>query len=332
MKIIQEAQLAAFKQFIECHSHFIIAGHKEPDADCLTSGLGVAAILDAFKKPHRFFSAGPFKRQEIKRFEYLFDKSFPIVDSRSKTALIIVDCSEIERLGDINFDVSKLDIFVVDHHRTSVGTGASNITPEEYRIIDPASPSTTMLVQQLYEGLIGKLDEKTASLLFLGLATDTNFFRFLEPEQSEVFRAAGRLVDSGASPRKIYDDMSGGQLFSTRKLLGIMLERAEQKFDGQVIYTYETIADTQSIGKDGRDSDSLYQLLLSVEGVKAVVVVRQETDHNCTVGMRSRDSLDVSMVAAKFGGGGHKNAAGLTTPGTIKTVLPAILDEIEKAL
>jgi phosphoesterase RecJ-like protein len=330
MKIIQEAQLAAFKEFIECHSHFIITGHKEPDADCLTSGLGVGAILDAFKKPYRFFSAGPFKRQEIKRFEHLFDKIFPIVDSRSSTALIIVDCSEIERLGDTNFDVSKLDIFVVDHHRTSVG--ASNITSDEHRIIDPASPSTTMLVQQLYEGLIGKLDEKTASLLFLGLATDTNFFRFLEPEQSEVFRAAGRLVDSGASPRKIYDDMSGGQLFSTRKLLGIMLERAEQKFDGHVIYTYETIADTQSIGKDGRDSDSLYQLLLSVEGVKAVVVVRQETDHNCTVGMRSRDSLDVSAVAAKFGGGGHKNAAGLTTPGTIKTVLPAILDEIERVL
>jgi phosphoesterase RecJ-like protein len=330
MKIIQDAQLASFKRFVECHSHFIIAGHKEPDADCLTSGLGVAAILDAFKKPYRFFSAGPFKRQEIKRFEHLFDKAFPIVDSRSSTALIIVDCAEIERLGETNFDVSKLDTFVIDHHRTSVG--ASDIAPDECRIIDPASPSTTMLIQQLYEGLVGKLDEQTASLLFLGLATDTNFFRFLEPEQSEVFRAAGRLVESGASPRKIYDDMSGGQLFSTRKLLGMMLDRAERRFDGQVIYTYETLADTQSVGKDGRDSDSLYQLLLSVEGVKAVVVVRQETDRNCTVGMRSRGPLDVSAVAAKFGGGGHKNAAGLTTPGTIKTVLPAILDEIERAL
>jgi phosphoesterase RecJ-like protein len=332
MNTIQETQLAAFKQFIVSHSNFIITGHKEPDADCLTSGLGVGAILDVFKKPYRFFSAGPFKRQEIKRFEHLFDKTFPLIDSQSSTALIIVDCSEIERIGDTNFDVSKLDIFVVDHHRTSVVKGASNSTPDECRIIDPASPSTTMLVQQLYEGLIGKPDEKTASLLFLGLATDTNFFRFLEPGQSEVFRAAGRLVDSGASPRKIYDDMSGGQLFSTRKLLGIMLERAELKFGGQVISTYETIADTQSIGKDGRDSDSLYQLLLSVEGVKVVVVVRQETDRNCTVGMRSRDSLDVSAIAAKFGGGGHKNAAGLTTPGTIKQVLPAILDEIGKAL
>jgi phosphoesterase RecJ-like protein len=324
MNILQDTQLASFKHFVEAHSDFIITGHKEPDADCLTSGLGVAAILDAFKKPYRFFSAGPFKRQEIKRFEHLFSKTFPLVDPHRATALIMVDCSEIERLGDTCFDVSKLDIFVIDHHRTSVCKGD--------RIIDHESPSTTMLVQQLYEGLIGKLDKTTASLLFLGLATDTNFFRFLEPGQSDVFKAAGRLVESGASPRKIYDDMSGGQLFSTRKLLGIMLERAELKFGGQVISTYETIADTQSIGKDGRDSDSLYQLLLSVEGVKAVVVVRQETDHNCTVGIRSRNELDVSAVAAKFGGGGHKNAAGLTTPGTIKTVMPAILDEIGKAL
>jgi phosphoesterase RecJ-like protein len=179
---------------------------------------------------------------------------------------------------------------------------------------------------------LGNPDEQTASLLFLGLATDTNFFRFLAPGDVEVFCSAGRLTEYGASPRQIYDDMSGGQLFSTRKLLGIMLDRAEQLFDGQVIYTYETLADTQKWGKDGRDSDSLYHLLLSAEGVKAVVFVRQETEHKCTLGMRSKDSLDVSVIAAKFGGGGHKNAAGATMPGLIKDVLAAIMAELEQAL
>jgi phosphoesterase RecJ-like protein len=334
MTLLQPEHCAAFRRFIESHQQFIIAGHKEPDADCLTSCQGAAAIVEAFKKSYRFFSAGPFKRQEIKRFEYLFPKIFPAPhpDELAQTGLIMVDCSEIERLGDTDCDISRLDTFIVDHHRTSVDSTDPDFTADNCQIIDPSSPSTTMLIQQLYEGLLGKPDEKIAGLLFLGLATDTNFFRFLAPGDDEVFRAAGRLTEYGASPRQIYDDMSGGQLFSTRKLLGIMLNRAEQKFNGQVICTYETLADTQQWGKEGRDSDSLYQLLLSVEGVKAVVFVRQETEHKCTVGLRSRDSLDVSAIAAKFGGGGHKNAAGATTPGLAKDILSAILDELERAL
>ncbi|MDR3284291.1 MAG: bifunctional oligoribonuclease/PAP phosphatase NrnA [Treponema sp.] len=334
MTLLQTEHCAAFKRFIEVHQQFIIAGHKEPDADCLTSCLGAAAIVAAFHKPCFFFSAGPFKRQEIKRFEYLFPKTFPAPKPAelAQTGLILVDCSELERLGDTGYDVSQLDLFIIDHHRTSVDAEPPRFTASDCRVIDPGSPSTTLLIQQLYEGLLGRPGEDIASLLFLGLATDTNFFRFLGPGDSEVFRTAARLAEYGASPRQIYDDMSGGQLFSTRKLLGIMLGRTEQKFNGQVVYTYETLADTQQWGKEGRDSDSLYQLLLSVEGVKAVVFVRQETEHKCTIGLRSRDALDVSAIAAKFGGGGHRNAAGATTPGLIRDVLSVILDELEQAL
>ena len=88
----------------------------------------------------------------------------------------------------------------------------------------------------------------------------------------------------------------------------------------------------KKFGKDGRDSDSLYQLLLSVDGVQAVLFVRQDTDKTCTAGFRSKDAIDVSSIAAKFGGGGHKNAAGLSTEGTIDTLLPQIIKEFEKVL
>ena len=126
--------------------------------------------------------------------------------------------------------------------------------------------------------------------------------------------------------------MNSGKPFSTRKLLGIMLSRAEQYFNGKLIVTYETLEDTNLYGKEGRDSDSLYQLLLSVDEVQAVLFVRQDTDKTCTAGFRSKDVIDVSAIAAKFGGGGHKNAAGLSTEGTLDTLLPKIISEFEKVL
>ena len=188
------------------------------------------------------------------------------------------------------------------------------------------------MVQELYEKIIGNPDEELSKILFFGFCTDTGFFRFLDSDTSEVFEGVSRLVKNGANPRATYSDINSGKPFSTRKLLGIMLSRAEQYFNGKLIVTYETLEDTNLFGKEGRDSDSLYQLLLSVDGVQAVLFVRQDTDKTCTAGFRSKDVVDVSAIAAKFGGGGHKNAAGLSTEGTLDTLLPKIIGEFEKVL
>ena len=126
--------------------------------------------------------------------------------------------------------------------------------------------------------------------------------------------------------------MTNEKPFSTRKLLGVLLERATQYFDGKLIITYETQEDTRRYGGEGRDSDSLYQLLLSCAGVEVVVFLRQETEQTCTMGLRSKDEVDVSSVAANFGGGGHKNAAGCSTPGTIEELTPKLLASFEQAL
>ena len=90
--------------------------------------------------------------------------------------------------------------------------------------------------------------------------------------------------------------------------------------------------DTRKFGQDGRDSDAFYMLMLEVENVEAVLFIRQETEFSCTLGFRSREKCDVSAIASKFGGGGHKNAAGASTEGKIETLLPLILKEFAKVL
>ena len=326
MKIITDIQVEDFSNFLTSHDFFYIIGHKEPDGDCISSCLGMAALLDARQISYQLLNAGPFKRTEIRDRADLFTNvpTFLSEPERKKTGLIILDCSEMSRLGEIDGDLNGLDTFIIDHHKTASVT--------ENGIIDPTSPATATLVQQLYEKLIGKPNKDVAELLFFGLSTDTGFFRFLKEDDAEVFKAAARLVEAGANPRQIYDKMTGGKAYSTRKLLGIMLNRAERYFNNKLVVTYETMEDTRKYGQEGRDSDALYSLLLACDGVEAVVFLRQETEHNCTAGFRSRDAVDVSAIAAKFGGGGHKNAAGGSMEGKIETLIPAICKEFAKVL
>lgn len=326
--MITEQEFNSFKNFINNHNFFIVIGHKEPDGDCISSCLGIAEILKHYNKQYQLLSAGPFKRTEIQKFEKQFtnEMEFLSESERKQTGLIICDCSEMHRLGEIEGDLRNLDTFVIDHHKTA------EIPNNAESIIYSNSPAASLLVQLLYENCVGKLTEKIAKTLFFGLMTDTGFFRFLTNKDTETFLASARLVEAGANPRETYDEITSGKSYQSRKLLGVMLNHAETYLDGKLIVTYETLEDTKKYGQEGRDSDALYSALLAVKNVEAVVFVRQETDSNCTAGLRSKDRVDVSSVAAKFGGGGHKNASGLSTQGKIETLIPAIVKEFARII
>ena len=330
MSIITQNDIDSLKDFIQNHKSFIIIGHKEPDGDCIASCLGLAAIVDYFKKPYQLLSAGPFKRNEILKYQSEFSDTVDFMDSadRKETGLLITDCSELSRLGEFDFDFKGLDTFIIDHHKTSgLPDGAKGC-------INGNAPAAAFLIQLFYEALIGDLPKKLSEIILFGICTDTGFFRFLNSteEASALLMATARLTSYGADPRKIYNDINNGKPWSTRKLLGLLLSRAEKYLDGKLIITWETQEDTRKLGTEGRDSDALYQLLLSTKDVKAAVFLRQDSPTTCTGGFRSLDSVDVSVVAAKFGGGGHKNASGMSTEGRIETLIPSIVKEFARII
>ena len=328
MKTISDEQLKEFKKFIENHEHFYIAGHKEPDGDCIASCLGVAEILKHFKKEYKLVNAGPFKRVEIKKYADLFTDhlDFLLDEEIKKTGLIICDCSELKRLGEIEGPLADFDTFILDHHKTAE-------CPENSKfIIDSTAPAASLMVQSIYEKLAGPLTKEISDILFFGTMTDTGFFRFLSEKDFDTVTAISRMIAAGSNPRETYDYITSGKSFASRKLLGIMLDHAEKFLDGKLIVTYETMEDTKKWGQEGRDTDTLYSSLLSIEGVEAVVFLRQETETNCTGGLRSKDKIDVSIVASKFGGGGHKNASGMSTDGKLNTLIPAVVKEFSKIM
>lgn len=328
MNSIPQEKIQNFSDFIDNHDYFYIIGHKEPDGDCIASCLGLAEIVKNKGKEYKLLSAGPFKRVEIRKYAELFsdEVDFLLAEEIKKTGLIICDCSELKRLGEIDGNFSSFDTFIIDHHKTAdCPTGAQ-------AIIDSTCPAASLLVQILYENIAGPLTKEIAEILYFGTMTDTGFFRFLSSSDGEVLVQISRMLNAGADPRKTYDYITSGKAYSTRKLLGVLLDHAEQYLDGRLIVTYETMEDTKKLGQEGRDSDALYSSLLAVNNVEAVVFLRQETESTCTGGLRSRDNIDVSLVASKFGGGGHKNASGLSTNGKLDTLIPAIVKEFAKIM
>jgi phosphoesterase RecJ-like protein len=308
--------------FIRDGTKFLLAGHKEPDGDCVGSQLALASALKRLGKEVIPCSAGPFKRTEIASFADKFIQ-MPGEKDREGSRVIIVDCSAADRTGDLEPALTGLPTAIIDHHATgSSGADRSG----EVVFLDTEAPSVTFMILALIEALGLDPSPEEADLLLFGLCTDTGFFRHVDNQGAETFAYASRMIRAGASPKDAYLAIHGGKSLGSRVLIGLLLSRAESHYGGKLIFTSEQYEETQRFGLEGRDSDSLYQLLQGVAGVEAIVVVRQESPENCTVGLRSRDSVDVAKIAAQFGGGGHKNAAGISVPGTIGEFRPQIIE------
>lgn len=308
-------------EFLMRYSSFIIASHKEPDGDCISSSIAMALFLQRLKKTTYLMSAGPFKRTEIKKYESLFSAAQPNPEkfNPQTTGCIIVDCSGLNRVGDIAPLIEGYEYIIIDHH-------ATNSEKSERSLVMTAAPSTTYLIQSIIEEISGIITKPEAEILFFGLCTDTGFFRHLDDRSAEVFAHAARLVKYGANPKQIFMQMNGGKSFESRILISRILDRMQRHYDGRLITAYETHEDTKKYGLEGRDSDMLYQLIQSIEGVEAICVVRQESLTHCSVGFRSFDKIDVSSIALSFGGGGHKQASGLYIEGTIDELMPKFVE------
>jgi len=310
-------------EFIKANGKFLIAGHKEPDADCICSALALSSVLTRIGKETMLLSAGPFKRNEIAPYKKLFASTVNDEDKKG-AALLIVDCSSEDRVGDeLKDSLEGLPFAVIDHH-------ATNAVDTDAMFIDGSAPSTTVLVYALIMALnIPKIPitKEEAELLFLGLCTDTGFFRHLDSTSSEVFAIASEFVRLGADPKKTFAVMHGGKTLGSRLLLGEILGRAKSYFNGRLVVSSEKLEEREIYGEESRDSDTLYQLLQSIAGVEAIAVLRQESEETCTIGLRSRDAVDVGKIALKMGGGGHKNAAGVLIKGTIEEIEKPLIEQ-----
>jgi phosphoesterase RecJ-like protein len=303
--------------FINEGSSFFVAGHEEPDGDCVGSQLALGELLRRLGKEATLVSAGPWKRAEVVPFRERFRNTVDGYDIR-KTRLIVVDCSSLERIGSLKDALAGLPSAFIDHHQTDCHNGLC--------YINPTAPAAAAMVLALWETFDLPLTIEAAEYLLFGLCTDTGFFRHVDSDGMETIADTHKLVAAGGDLKKTFAAINGGRTLNSRKLLGTVLAKAESYYGGRFIVSTEELEETEYFGRESRDSDMLYQLLQTIDGVEAIAIVRQDTPEKCAIGFRSKSTVDVSKIAAAFGGGGHKNASGASAVGTISSLKPRVIE------
>ncbi len=316
--------------FINKYRTFFVIGHKEPDGDCLGSQKALASMLNRSGRKAVLCSEGPFIRPETMAIEHLFTKSIKkAVETYSipadEAAVIIVDCSTPERIGESLADEIKgFPTAVIDHHASGKSFG-------DVKWINGGSPSTTVMIYQLFKQLKVKPNAEEAEDMMFGFITDTGYFRHLDRSNSKSTQLMSELLSFDISLKELYYRMYGGRELESKILTGRILSRAEPIFNGRCILIYETLDEKKRFGSKNRDSDTIYSQLLTVKNCEAVIFIREEEEAKCSVSLRSLDEIDVGRIAASFGGGGHKRAAGIEWSGSREEItkrLKSVFQEI----
>lgn len=309
------------------YDEYIILGHEGPDGDCLGSQQALNSFLQSKNKKTYLCSAGPFKRAEVLFLKELFCDTLPEKDKLSKNcAVILVDCSTLSRTGWKNItEYEDLPLLIIDHHKSASDKGENSL------ILD-FSPSTTLIIQMLIENSGRDISNDEAEAIFFGFATDTGFFRHLEPHHSWVFDYVARMTKTGISPNYIYKMMNPGKPISTQIHFGSTLSSAVASCNGKVITAFESYKDIERLNVTERSADQLYESLQNISDSQVIILLKEESENHFSVSLRSSNSVDVSKIAKIFDGGGHAKASGFSFEGSSDKLLQKLIKLIKPEL
>ncbi|HBT95076.1 MAG TPA: recombinase RecJ [Coriobacteriia bacterium] len=303
----------------------VLCGHLNPDGDALGSILALAALLETMG--HTVTKLLP-KGDKAPGLYDFFDGyeggyKFTAAGAYGKTPdlFIVVDAPNKDRLGEAVevFDRAG-DTLVIDHHPDY--TGFAN-----HYLGDVGAPATGLLVWKLIRACKATITPVMAMGCYVSLMTDTGHFAF-QNTTADAFIAAGEMVAAGVSPSLantlVYDTRSIGSL----ELDSRLISRLAFAGGGKVVYSWVTLADFEELGISRDETEGLPTILRSVKGVEIAILLREEKS-KIRVNLRAKGDYDVGAFAHRFGGGGHKAAAGFTTYGTLKEAEAMILEEAD---
>lgn len=288
-------------EIIQSRQNFLIIGHLRPDGDCLGSCLGLYETLKQLDKDVRFYTAGPVPAF----FNYLphFDKiEVDCLDGELFDAVLVVDTADLDRVHD---GYAPMGYMVnMDHHISNTRFGNINW-------IDGNATAAAEMMYRLTLALGVKITPEIATAYYTGIMTDTGGFRFSNTNET-TFMVASHLVQCGANPSEIADNVFGTKRPSAIRITAQVLGTLHYEFDGRFIWNDITRQLIANAGGDLADTEGISSEMRSIQGVEIAVLISESLDGFCRLGLRSRGNLNVAELASLFGGGGHKNASGAT--------------------
>jgi phosphoesterase RecJ-like protein len=187
------------------------------------------------------------------------------------------------------------------------------------------------LVVEAGDALGVPMSSQIAVPAYVALATDTGWFRF-SSTTAGTLQMAARLVEAGAVPDQLYKQLYENDTLGRLQLIGRALEHTRTELGGRLIYTWLTQADFAAAGAIPSDSEDIINLTLSVGGAEMAVLLVEQPRGGFKVSLRSRCEVDCSRVAARFGGGGHRRAAGAFFAEPLDPARTKILDAVRAAM
>lgn len=317
-----EALLAKIRQ----GNRFLLTSHVSPDGDSIGSALGLARILRGMGK-----GAVIWCRDTVPAVYGLLPgvdrihsgEEAPAGYPEKFDAIVALECPSLDRTG-LEEKLTDLPILNIDHHLGNQHYGQVNW-------VDTAAPSVGEMIYRLSRSLNATLGEETADLLYLTIVTDTGGFRFSNATDV-AFEACAQLVREGARPERVSRWLYESRPESTLRLLAEMIQTIERHDDGRLATALVTQEMLERVGADASDTEGLVNYPRTIAGVEAVALIRERPDGTTKVSLRSRGEVDVEKVARRYGGGGHRNAAGFEGDGDIAAVRREVVEALQGAL
>jgi phosphoesterase RecJ-like protein len=175
------------------------------------------------------------------------------------------------------------------------------------------------------------LDTSLATVLLAGIVRDSHGFSDLATSASTL-RVAARLVDAGAPLAAVQRAILADLPYPTMALWGLMLGGIGERVGGRVVYAALTLEMLHRTGTQQHDADGLVEFMFTVKGADVVVLLRELEGGGTRVSLRTTDAVDATGIAARFGGGGHRQRAGCTLPSPLEDAVPLVLAACEAAL
>ncbi len=311
-------QLREVVNAIRVNDRFVVVAHENPDGDALGSMLAAALGLRALGKDVVMYLWGTAPTPAEYRFLDLSDVRRELPEDLGERVLLAVDCANERRIGetDTGVDGAKLVLNVDHHHDNSMfGTVA---------LIVADASSTAEIVRDILRALDVALTPDIAAALYVGLVTDTGRFQYTNTTP-KALRLAAELVEAGADVHGIFQHVYETVQFAKLKLLARALERAQLFEGGGLVVSFLVKDDFADVGAEEPYSEGIIDSLRAVEGSEMVALIREpprDEGPARRISLRSsHDEVDVSAIARKMGGGGHRQAAGFSSELPIEDII-----------
>jgi phosphoesterase RecJ-like protein len=324
----ERSELGAVVEAIRANDRFLLVTHENPDGDALGSIRAMKLALDALGKDSFAYLGGGMEIPREYEFMPLDWLQRELPGDAPERVVLALDCANASRTAIGDDLLGRVPLVIdVDHHHDNTRFGGINL-------IVPKASSTGEIVADLLRDLGVTLTPEIAEPIYVAVVTDTGRFQYTNTTP-KALRLAADLVEAGADVHDVFQRVYENIPFAKLKLKARALDRARVYEGGGMVVSYLLRSDFEELGVGEEYAEGIIDDLRAVDGAELAATIREPPEppnapHR--ISMRSSsDELDVSAIARKRGGGGHRQAAGFSSEESIEEIIEFIRAEFALA-